>query len=138
MGTALDHLTHQLSAEAAPSVLGQDIDVREVHECHSVGERPRESDLPLGVVQADDPLRLAHETLHDLARPSLRPVGLIRQEVMDGVDVDAGGVVVEHETVLELAAHARSLAGPHGTEDPSKWNAAGGRPTRTALKSARS
>ena len=34
---------------------------------------------------------------------------------MDGIDVDAGGVVVEHETVLELAAHARSLAGPQGT-----------------------
>jgi len=51
------------------------------------------------VIDADDPLRLSNEALDDVARPSLRPVRLLREVVVDGVDVDASDVVVELDAV---------------------------------------
>ena len=64
---ALDHLAHELGAEAAAAVLGQHVDVREVDERDAVAEGAREPDLPVTVVETDDALRLTDQPL-DVSR----------------------------------------------------------------------
>jgi hypothetical protein len=50
---------------------------------------------------------LPHEALDVLARASFRPVGLAREEVVNGVDVDPCRVVVELDPVFQLSSHLR-------------------------------
>src|SRR5439155_7775199 len=55
-------------------------------------------------------VRLVHQPVDELTWPALGPVRLVGEEVVNGVDVDARGVIVEHEAVGELAPHGRSVA----------------------------
>jgi hypothetical protein len=93
--TFLDHLPDQPYAEPLAAVLRQDVHVGEVDERDAVGERPREPDLPAVVVDADDALRFADEPLDHRERPSLGPIRVVREVVVDSGDVDALGIVVE-------------------------------------------
>src|SRR5256885_673493 len=84
----VDGLANELDAETAASILLEHVNVCEVHERDAVGEGAREADLPVAVVEADHALRLPNEPLDDLARPSFRPVGLVREVIVNGVHVD--------------------------------------------------
>ena len=95
-------LRAELDSEAAASVLGEHVDVGEIGEHVAVGDDPREPDLARPVVEADDARRTAYELLDDGPRPALRPVGLLREKSMDGVEVDPRRVVVELEALCEL------------------------------------
>src|SRR5205085_6321981 len=103
-------LAHELDAESASAVGRENVDVGQVDEGCAVREGAREADLPPAVVEADDAIGVADEPLDDIARPPCCPVRLVREEVVHGVDIDACRIVVENETVAELAPHARSLA----------------------------
>ena len=54
VGTVLDHLAHELLAEPTPAIGLEDVDVRQVHERHTVGLRAAEADLSGAVVETDD------------------------------------------------------------------------------------
>lgn len=70
-------------------------DAGEVGDDVAVGDDPREADLALAVVGADDASRRAHELLDELPRTVLRPVRLGREEAMHLGGVDAGWIVLE-------------------------------------------
>jgi hypothetical protein len=57
------------------------------------------ADLTRAVVDAHHPLRLANEPFQHIAGPSFRPVRLVREIVVDGVDVDPCRIVVELDAV---------------------------------------
>ena len=86
-------------------MLWEDVDVREVADDVAIGDYPGEADLRTVVVEADDPRRSPHEILHDLARPSPRPIRLFRQIAVDGVEVDTRKVVVQLVPVRQLSPH---------------------------------
>jgi hypothetical protein len=99
LGAVVDRLADQLDAEAAPPHFFEDVDVGEVGEYFVVGDHAGEADLSPFPVEPHHPGRLAHEALDHLPRTSLRPVGLVGEVVVDGVDVDPRTVVVELEAV---------------------------------------
>src|SRR5919201_1152507 len=104
-GAAFDHLAYELDAEPATPEGRQDVDVGEIDERDPVGDGAAEADLAAAVIQADDAGSLAHEAGDGRVRASARPVRLVREIVVDGVDVDSRGIVVEDEAVRELAVH---------------------------------
>ena len=97
-----------------------------------VADRAREPDLPLAFVETDDTGRLSDEVLHHLARPTGRPVGVVRDEVVDRVDVDPVDVVVELEALGQLAPHAESVR----RRNPP-WNSYDEAMTASASRAAR-
>jgi hypothetical protein len=101
----LDQLADKLDTEAAAAVVREDVDVREVGDRRPVREGACKRDLALAVVDADDAVGLADEAVNGVARPSLRPVRVVGEVVVDGVDVDARRVVVELEPVAEGTPH---------------------------------
>src|SRR5918992_592322 len=105
----LDHLPDEFHPETPTPKLGEHVNVREVGHRGAVRDRPRESDLTLAVVEAHDPGRLAHEPLLLLAGPPGCPVGVVGDEVVDGVDVDPVAVVVDLKPARDLALHAESV-----------------------------
>ena len=102
--TALDRLANELDAEPLAAVLFEHVDVGEIRQRVPVRERPRKADLPVAVVEADDARGATDEVFDDVARTALRPVRLLGEVPMDGVEVDALDVVVE------LVAAAAALA----------------------------
>lgn len=75
----------------------------------SPGTRRREPDLAAVVVEADDAGGVADESLDGLAWASARPVGLVGEETVNGVNVDPAGVVVELEAVWQRSFHRGSV-----------------------------
>ena len=73
-GPFVDGETDELDAEAASAVLLEHVDVGEVRLHVPVRERPREADLLVAVVEADDASRAVDEIVLHLSRPPFRPV----------------------------------------------------------------
>jgi hypothetical protein len=65
--SVLDGLAHELDAETAAPVLGQDEDVREPGDDLLVGHDPAEADQRVAVVGADHPAGPADQPLDGLA-----------------------------------------------------------------------
>src|SRR5262245_66111228 len=63
---AFDHLLDKLDTKTSAAILRQDVDVGEVHERDTVGERTGEPELASVVVHADDALRLADQARDDV------------------------------------------------------------------------
>src|SRR5262245_31639345 len=93
----VDHLAEELHAEAAATVLREHVDVAQIRDRRAVADGPGEADLAGAVVEPDDPRRLTHEALLLLPGPPGRPVGVVADEVVDGVHVDPVAVVVDLE-----------------------------------------
>ena len=91
----LHGLANELDAEPVAAVLRQDVHVGEIGKRVPVRERPCEADLLAAVVEADDACRSMNEVLDDVARAAFRPVRLLGEVAVDGVDVDAREIVVE-------------------------------------------
>lgn len=106
VGAALEHLARELGAEAAPAVGREDVDVGKVEQLRREPRGPAEADLPPVVVEPDDPCRLAYELLLHRELATGRPVGLLGEESLHLGHVDPLGVVVELESVAEVAPHA--------------------------------
>src|SRR5207237_1969316 len=109
----LHHLADELDAEPAAPVLRQNVDVGQVDTGDAVGEGAGEADLPPVRVEADDAARFPDRLLDRLPRPALRPVRVVREELVDGVDVDPMRVVVEFDSVSQLAPHGAILEPDH-------------------------
>jgi hypothetical protein len=88
-------------------MLIEHVDIGEVGKDDAVAERPREADQAPLVVEADHARGLAHQPLHDLPGTTLGPVGVIGDEVVHGVDVDAIAIVVELVAARQVAPHVK-------------------------------
>src|SRR5207247_5076319 len=95
----------ELDAEPAAAELGEHVDVGEVDRRDAVGEGAGEADLAPAGVEADDAARLADRPLDGLARAALRPVRVVREEVVNRVHVDPAGVVVELDALAQVTPH---------------------------------
>src|SRR5439155_4174869 len=82
------------------------VHIREVDERDAVGRSPREPDLPVAVVHADDARGAVDQPVLRLAPTAGRPVAHLAQEAVDLGSIDARLVVVELEAAAELAPHA--------------------------------
>src|SRR4051794_203743 len=103
--TVLDHLANELLADALTAVFRHDGDIRQIGQGLAVRERAGETDLAPVCIGADDTFGFGDEPGNHLARPPLSPVRVVREEGVDGVDVDSARVVVQLDAGVELALH---------------------------------
>jgi hypothetical protein len=102
---AFDRLANELHPEAIAAVFLEHVDVSEIRERVPVRERSCEADLPVSVIETDDARGSANEVFDDGSRASLRPVRLLGEVPMDGVEVDACWIVVELVAIRQLSPH---------------------------------
>ena len=107
--TLFDREPHELDAEAAAAVLGEDVDVCEIHEPRVGGvDRAGVADLrAVRRVEADIARRALDQPIHHVAATPGRPVGLLGDEPVDRLAVDPARVVVELVAAWRAASSHR-------------------------------
>jgi hypothetical protein len=106
----LHHALDQPLPQPPPAHLRQHVDVAEIGEGRGIGDHPRQTDLPLPLIEAAAE-RAAERPLQDFPRDPLGPVGG-REEGVDRVEVKAGGVGRDGEAVaVMLEAHGGEYKG---------------------------
>ena len=107
----VDGEPHELDAPAVPAMLGQHEDVSEVDEerVGSVHGARIAGQPPVGRVQADVARGPVDQPVHHVPGATEGPVRLLGDEPVDGVPVDASGVVVELVALPKLLLHAESV-----------------------------
>src|SRR5437660_1532635 len=73
-------------------------------------ERENSSKRARGVIEADDPSSARDSLRHLRSAAAPGPVGLEAQVVVDRVDVDPRGIIVELNRSIENATHRAALA----------------------------
>ena len=71
----------------------------------AVGDGAAKPDEVLSVVDAYDTLGFFDKSLDFVVRPAERPMGMVRQEVVDGSNIDPTRIVIEFVAVEKLALH---------------------------------
>jgi hypothetical protein len=95
--SAVDSRAHEFLAQSGATGLRQDVEIGKVGERHAVGDRAGEPDHATrqAFVRTDDAPRGGKLAFEIVALAPPPPVGLLRQERPQRVDVDPSGVVVQ-------------------------------------------
>jgi hypothetical protein len=106
----VDHRPHERRAEARTARRARNVDVGEIGERHTVGDRPREADgRAVAVVSRHQPPRVVELCLEVGPAAAAAPVGLGREELPHRVAVDPCRVVVDLEPA-DRDDHPASIA----------------------------